>query len=609
MSEPDPFADDPHDVIGVEPGATVDEIRVAAGKAKRMYNPESHPKDEREAAREAFYSIKDAEAELLEGARRGDTPRALDLSVPSEVETGEMEVRVRDGGGAPVEGIAVVVARTDDRGDERTATTDEEGYAAVSVPTAGEYEVTASVEMVVERATVTVEPRVVEPDVALDDDWVVGEPATVAVSVEGEPVAGALVGVGDDREETDVNGLAEFRPKTAGEKPVTVIVDNTDSRTVCDWTGDIEVARAVAGLTVDVDDPAAAWTKTKLRVTADGDPVDGAVVGSLDDRLVAETRDGDQPETVDGTAAVQFTEPGDATVYADREADADREYRRDETHVSVWPAEPTATVAASSSRLAVGQSVTLSVTREFDGEPVCEETVTIERDGERVMRTKTDDRGEVTFTPTEPGEHTVRVAFEAPTGVRGEATTAVSVDDREVPELKLHDGTQVEPGEGFSCQVVGRESGDPIQDINVKMSRVRDGAGMPGDSGVEQAEPSGWVEFDAIEAHDSAGPDYWQVWAAQRPEGLNSPDAHPLNSNPLRITVPAPDPDDRGLIDPGTVERLIAGGTAEGSVGMAVIGIATFVAALYVDSLGATAMAFGGVLVVTGSSIYLLLMQ
>ena len=67
MAEPDPSAGDPHTVLGVDPDTPPEQIRVAAAKAKRAYNPDAYPDAEKRDAREAFYEIVAAERALLDG--------------------------------------------------------------------------------------------------------------------------------------------------------------------------------------------------------------------------------------------------------------------------------------------------------------------------------------------------------------------------------------------------------------------------------------------------------------------------------------------------------------------------------------------------------------
>ncbi len=67
MAEPDPSAGDPHTVLGVDPDTPPEQIRVAAAKAKRAYNPDAYPDAEKRDAREAFYEIVAAERALLGG--------------------------------------------------------------------------------------------------------------------------------------------------------------------------------------------------------------------------------------------------------------------------------------------------------------------------------------------------------------------------------------------------------------------------------------------------------------------------------------------------------------------------------------------------------------
>jgi len=75
MGEPDPSAGEPHEILGVDPETPPGEIRIAAAKAKRAYNPDAHPPAEKRDAREAFYAVVAAERALL-----GDTPTGDDSS-------------------------------------------------------------------------------------------------------------------------------------------------------------------------------------------------------------------------------------------------------------------------------------------------------------------------------------------------------------------------------------------------------------------------------------------------------------------------------------------------------------------------------------------------
>lgn len=90
MGEPDPSAGEPHEVLGVDPDTPPGEIRIAAAKAKRTYNPDAYPPAEKRDAREAFYAVVAAERALLGGvsAYPSDDPlHAAGLDRPATAET------------------------------------------------------------------------------------------------------------------------------------------------------------------------------------------------------------------------------------------------------------------------------------------------------------------------------------------------------------------------------------------------------------------------------------------------------------------------------------------------------------------------------------------
>jgi hypothetical protein len=531
MGDPEPFADDPYDVLGVEPSASLEEIEMAVAKAKATYNPDMYSEEEKREARDAFYEIIEAEEALLDGDHEGhqtDNPSSIEVETLTDPHTGTVPVTVsRDG--EPVVGATVVVSETDE-----TAVTDETGEAAVRIETAGEYEINAAIDVAVDTTHVSVSPRVVEPTVDVADDWTVGQPSAVAVAVEDEPVAGVTVWVGNESTETTADGVAEITPQQGGELPVVVPSDGRSRWQFEKWRDSVEVARGVRRLDLQAPTLTTVDTPTEITVEAAGEPVDAATVTSVG----TPTADEQQIEATDGTAQVTFTAAGEAELEATAAPTDDYEYDPDTQSIDVWPTSPTGTVSLDGSTVAIGETVTVSVERDYDEEPVSNAQLLIERDGTQVEAGRTGVDGTETFSPKNPGEYEITVEFEAPTGDTVTATETLLVKGIEQPVVSFPnaDNGQFLSDQRVRCKVVGDASRDPLTDVVVRADRLeRDG-------------------YEEIKLSDGTArldlqPGQWLVWAENTTGGVTDGGAA-RRSEERQINVRRAKYDDPGDSEP-----------------------------------------------------------
>ena len=255
MGEPNPYADDPYECLGIGPDASKIEVKVAAGKAMNRYNPDKVAPERKHEVRKKLYRIRDAKRAILDGEAFGDPPEPE----PDAGSSGS-----DDGTPGPETG-----GRT--RDPEPVSLTLE---VVSSAPTVGE--------------DVTV--RVVEED--------------------GEGVGDATVEFGDETKPTDEDGTATFTPESSGTTRITAEKES-DEREYTDAALTIEIEERTRKLDVWVPEFAVAPSTTvELTVTDDdGHAVEDATVST----------DGEELRTgSDGTVSVEYDAPGTYDVFAEK---------------------------------------------------------------------------------------------------------------------------------------------------------------------------------------------------------------------------------------------------------------------------------------------------
>lgn len=128
MTEPNPYAGDPYDRLGIDSDASPTEVKMAAAKAKKKYNPDRADPDEKSEIRELLYRIRDAEEAILEDREPeyGAKPRpdgvklSIEPDIDDPVKGDTITFEVSDSDGSPVSDASVSFAgntkSTDDRG-------------------------------------------------------------------------------------------------------------------------------------------------------------------------------------------------------------------------------------------------------------------------------------------------------------------------------------------------------------------------------------------------------------------------------------------------------------------------------------------------------------
>jgi hypothetical protein len=265
MAEPDPSAGDPHTVLGVDPETPPEQIRVAAAKAKREYNPDAYSDAEKRDAREAFYEIVAAERALLDGTPDSET----------------------DGQTAST-GIAQTGTQSDepgpDRGTGSEATQTGEATQATE-PTPD----TATEPLGVDRPTLSF-PNSESHRFGPDDDV-----SCRVVDASGEPLSGFRlyaervgdadrVRLGDDGRAT-ADDTDEAGVDTAGELPPgrwRICAEHTDEQRVASPTTDVKSAPPTDPNSTPTTDPKSTPTPDPVAVTV--------VRESTDDDTTADRR-------------------------------------------------------------------------------------------------------------------------------------------------------------------------------------------------------------------------------------------------------------------------------------------------------------------------------
>jgi len=123
MAEPDPSAGDPHTVLGVDSDTPPEQIRVAAAKAKRAYNPDAYPDAEKRDAREAFYEIVAAERALLDGPPDRETDGRTPPTGIAQSGTRSDEPDTDRGAGSETTQAAEATQKTESTPDTTTEST------------------------------------------------------------------------------------------------------------------------------------------------------------------------------------------------------------------------------------------------------------------------------------------------------------------------------------------------------------------------------------------------------------------------------------------------------------------------------------------------------
>lgn len=123
MSDPDPYADDPYDRLGIDPDASKTKVKIAAAKAKNRYNPDSVPEERKADVREKLYRIREAEKailsdETMEYGSRDMTPVVLNADLTTICTGEKVTFTVTDDDGESIEGAIVCVGDWSDRTGE-----------------------------------------------------------------------------------------------------------------------------------------------------------------------------------------------------------------------------------------------------------------------------------------------------------------------------------------------------------------------------------------------------------------------------------------------------------------------------------------------------------
>ncbi|MFB6196267.1 MAG: carboxypeptidase regulatory-like domain-containing protein [Haloplanus sp.] len=304
-------------------------------------------------------------------------PRRVALDIAQYPDTvavdDDVTVRVVDGGGDPVDSVAVST-------DTDSATTDADGFATLSFAGAtpgsarirAEKSDTADETFTTDTVAVTVTQKQLSLRLrCLTDSPVVGEPTTFEVTdVDGDPVADAFVSGGSSSNAvTDADGTATVTFDQAG--PVTVFASKDDRAGVSYGGAEcrVDVERRRESLRIEAFDTnvEVGDDVTVYVVDGDSEPVAGAEVTG-DSATTATTGPG-------GRATIQFDDHGKQSITVTKDPDETARYDGDSATLIVD--EPTRTVSMVDvpDDVNAGEEVELRVVDE-SGDPVAGAQVT-----------------------------------------------------------------------------------------------------------------------------------------------------------------------------------------------------------------------------------------
>lgn len=356
----------------------------------------------------------------------------LSLRAPDAVEVDEeAPITVENADGDPIPHVTVSVD-----GDD-VGTTDDDGQITVLFERGGTVAVEASkddpdrsytspettVEVVRERRTLYLTADV--------NTVTVHEPVSFTVTDDGgNPVEDAVVEpIGEHDAEwsatTDRDGTCQQAFETVGTKTVHARKDDTEDTRYEDADGvELEVEPRDVFLDLSADrDTAEVGEPVGFSVTdEDGTPIPNVTLLYGDEDVTTNTN---------GEADIRFEETGSITVTANKSS-PNAEYESDEIDVTIERRTRNLSVSASPGSLAVGDSVTVTVTDD-DGSPVEDATVTAGG-----QEASTSGSGTCTLPAfSEPGDVTVRAEKrDTPTDVYDPDETTISVT-KAVKDLQI----------------------------------------------------------------------------------------------------------------------------------------------------------------------------
>jgi hypothetical protein len=455
MADPDPYADDPYECLGIERDTSATEVTVAAAKAKKKYLPDHYPEEEKETARLKLYRVRAAEDAITDGE---PYPPDDELVRPGGGSDGS------DGGGSggsdpppspvalevalskpkPQVGESVTVSVTADGdslskgqlsvGGERTVPI-RNGSATVTFESPGRRELRAAADgfdRPTEPETKPVEVRPRDRSIAVfctPSETRIGE----SVAVEVRDSTGHRVT--DGRIETD---RGHRRSLDRGE--ATLTFEESGAVEIEATTGDGTGGSASATTTVTVSRSKLELALVPERSTVRaGESLLFTVRDETGSRVEGVTLRSDGCETAvtsRGRARLTFEEPGTWTVTAEKDGDDGvTEYVPAETDITVEADSVAHALELSETEPDVGESVTVIV-RESTGErasgvPV--EATHVETGS--TSRDETDESGRAEVTFDERGEYAVET--NAPSEGSVVETDEATVERRLSREISL----------------------------------------------------------------------------------------------------------------------------------------------------------------------------
>jgi hypothetical protein len=451
MAEPNPYAGDPYERLGLDSDASPTEVKTAAAAAKGKFNPDRAPPDRKSEFRELLYRIRDAEDAIINdtepkyGAKPhpDGTPLEITLETTNPINGDTLKFLITDSDDTPIKNVEVTF-------DSETKKTNKLGQVEFTPTTAGSIEVRASkvgFDPVYEPASMTIEVTDRTPTLSIDASKTYIPPhSDIEVTVTdnvGDPVTGAAVTGKDIDTVTDSSGTTDITFPSKGKFEVTAEKEGFESDTV-----EFVVEKQTETVSLDYN-PEVPYVDETITVSATAPDS-----SNIDIEFNEETKS----LTESGEVQFETDSAGTFSIEASAADTEDTRYEPASTNVSVAaiPLEVTATP----SRLPKEETTNITVREAHTADTVNDIQVTTS-DGKK-SSTKS---GTASFEFHKAGEITITAGESSP---RYESATAeLEVYDETDLTIELSSGA-VEPGEGVKITVRDKD-GNRVENASVEL--------------------------------------------------------------------------------------------------------------------------------------------
>lgn len=452
MAEPNPYAGDPYERLGIDPDAPSTEVKVAAANAKRKFNPDRAAPGSKSEVRELLYRIRDAEEAIIndEDPEFGPKPRPDGVSLKIEVETTEVLIGnpvrflVTDSDDAPIKDAEVVF-------DGEAKLTDKLGQVEFETTGLGTFEVKASktgFDPVYEPTSMTIEVEKRMRNLSIDVTKTTVAPHTdITLFIHddsNDPVEGvSITGDGIDKT-TDRTGETVISFSSEGDFEVAAEKEDCEPDTVV-----FTVEKRKESLSLDYkSDSTYVGESITVSVDAGGTP-------DIEIKFDGKTKSLDGGGEVDfetdsvGTFEVEATAPDtETTTYVPAS---------EEVEVAAIPLE----ISTEPEILPTGEAVDITVREAHTGATV-EDIIVTTTDGKE----STTNSGSALFEFFEAGEVTVTAGERSPE--HHSASTDIQIVPDEIALTIELSREAIEPGEKIKVTVRDKD-GKRVENANVEL--------------------------------------------------------------------------------------------------------------------------------------------